>query len=665
MHRTAVSAVFLAMSFGGSGLMTQEMSFATEVPSMRIEQTLEVRDDTCLGTLALKDIDGTGERLLCTTSTAHTGAHFTGGSARPFAFRKSYDPKLYEVTNLCLNGGCTYAPETDVLWERRLDTGINYGLYRYADFSRFLQPVFEVSRSAWTYRYTGPDAERVLFGVGGYGVSQNGRWVGAEVRDKGVVRISSDSGIVRRVGPLVHRYGRGYDPQFQIAVQNDGSRLYLGGGNVTPTILAIDETCGDLVVGGLASNDPFPNGVAPCDTDVLSFVPTLPTYRYTHHPRFDQDTNTLFLLVRSIAGVDFLVEKRLSERSEAKMGYIALGDSFTSGEGEDDDGRYLPGTNTPENRCHVSNRSYPFLLIQSPLPMQSVACSGATTAEVLGGTIDRPAQLSAVRALQPDVVTTSIGGNDLDLVGKLAACAGPGTCVWARPSHRILTAREARMLYDRLVDVFTEIRAAAPLARHFAVGYPVAIDPLGECDPLTRLLLNADERRYLYESQRLLNTVISSAAQRASISYVDVSRAYHQQALCSGAHTPAMNGLRLGNDFAPIPGLSHLRLIGSESFHPTPHGHALVAPFVDAALSGEVVKECEGLSCEEPFSEEDDYWGELREDVLVYRLDRLEKHQEGVEIDASGYFAAGSMVDATLYSHEVSLGAKVVSREGG
>lgn len=665
MHRTAVSAVFLVMSFGGSGLMAQETSFASEAPAVRIEQTLELRDDSCMGTLALKDIEGLGERLLCTTATAHAGAHFTRGSAQPFAFRKMYDPKLYELTNLCLNGGCVYAPDTDTLWEKRPGPYVTSVLYRYKDFSRHARPLFDISRGYWTYEYTGPPAERMLQGIVTYGVSHNGQWVAAEVRDRGLALIGAETGHVRRITPILHHYGRGYDPQFQIAVQNDGRRLLLGGMNVTPALVRVDDRCGDTVVGGLLNNDGFSApGLVSCDLEALSFAPTLTVYRYSHHPKFDEQSDTMLTMVRSMSGADFLVEKRFSTTHERKFAYMALGDSFTSGEGEDDDGRYLPGTNTPQNRCHVSGRSYPFLLIHTPLPMHSAACSGAMSQDLLSGTPQKPAQLSLVREHQPTMVTTSIGGNDLDLVGKLAACAGPDTCVWARPTHRNLTAREARLLYDRLVDVFTEVRTAAPFARHFAVGYPIAIDPTGMCDALTSVLLNADERRYLYESQRLLNTVISSAAQRTSLTYVDVSRAYHAHELCSGSATPAMNGLRLGDDAAPIPGLPRLRLIGSESFHPTPLGHALVAPMIDAAIKGDPPQECTGLSCDEPFPEDDSYWGALSEDVLVYRLNHHRDEGDTYRVDAGGYFAAGSHVTASLFSQEVELSTERVSDQG-
>ncbi|MBY5163284.1 SGNH/GDSL hydrolase family protein [Nitriliruptoria bacterium AS10] len=63
--------------------------------------------------------------------------------------------------------------------------------------------------------------------------------------------------------------------------------------------------------------------------------------------------------------------------------YIALGDSYSSGEGAvvgyDDSGDYIAGTNGTRNRCHRSQKSYPQLLAESLSvgAFKFAACSGA------------------------------------------------------------------------------------------------------------------------------------------------------------------------------------------------------------------------------------------------------------------------------------------------
>ena len=73
--------------------------------------------------------------------------------------------------------------------------------------------------------------------------------------------------------------------------------------------------------------------------------------------------------------------------------YLALGDSYSSGEGDigtkaDGTNFYLPLTDATPNTCHISSRSYPFLLRDNwGIPsdqMYSVACSGAQVVFEIG-----------------------------------------------------------------------------------------------------------------------------------------------------------------------------------------------------------------------------------------------------------------------------------------
>lgn len=90
-------------------------------------------------------------------------------------------------------------------------------------------------------------------------------------------------------------------------------------------------------------------------------------------------------------------------------GYLAMGDSFSSGEGDGEGGVwYEPGTDEQGNKdtfegrnlCHLSRRSYPYLIAKelgyipntadpyTPLPddsFHSVACSGAKIHNLVGG----------------------------------------------------------------------------------------------------------------------------------------------------------------------------------------------------------------------------------------------------------------------------------------
>lgn len=220
-------------------------------------------------------------------------------------------------------------------------------------------------------------------------------------------------------------------------------------------------------------------------------------------------------------------------------GYVALGDSYVSGEGDLQGGKwYEPGTDehgdkstfAGRNLCHLSQRSYPYLIARelgyltsgvaiNERDFYSFACSGAVIHNVVGGAINgtadidedqdfysktnnqyrfipeaisellsyQPGYLPQIDRLRspevgeedrgidnPEVLTISIGGNDADFGGFLKSCLSPGDCPESvEGSYRAaqLGARIAKQK-DRLVRVFEDVKAATPEARIYVHGYP-------------------------------------------------------------------------------------------------------------------------------------------------------------------------------------------------
>ncbi|MCW2983532.1 MAG: putative lipase [Conexibacter sp.] len=107
--------------------------------------------------------------------------------------------------------------------------------------------------------------------------------------------------------------------------------------------------------------------------------------------------------------------------------YVALGDSFSAGEGVEG---FEPKTWMPSNQCHRSDRAYPVLLSQDVpglTPFVSRACSGAYTDDLwaTGHKWPEPAQLEAGGGSTWDntkVVTITIGGNDVGFPQVMTSC---------------------------------------------------------------------------------------------------------------------------------------------------------------------------------------------------------------------------------------------------
>lgn len=154
--------------------------------------------------------------------------------------------------------------------------------------------------------------------------------------------------------------------------------------------------------------------------------------------------------------------------------HVALGDSFTSGKGN---GSYEAGTDEDGvNECQRSAQAYP-RLVQSDLnlyPTAFVACSGATTANVLyGGASDgawgEPPQVDALSS-STEKVTITIGGNDVGFVYYLISCVvvcGPGT-----PFYDAMMDGINDDFKSNLKTTYETILTKAPTAEVYVLDYP-------------------------------------------------------------------------------------------------------------------------------------------------------------------------------------------------
>src|SRR5690606_36155952 len=114
--------------------------------------------------------------------------------------------------------------------------------------------------------------------------------------------------------------------------------------------------------------------------------------------------------------------------------YVALGDSFQSGEGAY---AYEPGTDQDGNYCHRSYNAYPHLIQQSgdvTLTLDFRACSGAVIDDLSRANQGEAPQ---VGALGDDVrlVTVGIGGNDAGFANTVQNCVVENGWQFIKPPH--------------------------------------------------------------------------------------------------------------------------------------------------------------------------------------------------------------------------------------
>jgi len=236
--------------------------------------------------------------------------------------------------------------------------------------------------------------------------------------------------------------------------------------------------------------------------------------------------------------------------AQGASGYVALGDSYSSGVGARDyyedsgDCQRSPDAYAPEAAEHIGQ------------PLTFVACGGATTADVLDG------QLGDLEAATTDV-TISIGGNDAGFGDVLMQCAKPWpTTCWGDIDEAQDFINDE--LPARLDDVYGEIEARAPNAEVAVVGYP-AIFNGEECNFGARI--SEGEQEDLNATGDVLADVIADRAAAWGFEFVDPRAAFDGHAVC--------------DDDEWINGLSDPT---GESYHPNDEGYDAYADLVVDAI---------------------------------------------------------------------------------
>ena len=250
--------------------------------------------------------------------------------------------------------------------------------------------------------------------------------------------------------------------------------------------------------------------------------------------------------------------------------YVAMGSSYASGPG------VTTSADTPPTRCMRSADNYPHQLARRRhLALTDVSCGGSTTANILGPWGELPPQIDAVTS-DTQLVTVTIGGNDLGFVGGLMAAScrqlkgAPGAAPIANcppaspPAEQAYADVEAHMR-----AIAAEVRRRAPAARVVFVEYPTVLPPHGSCAAAPLSDADADALR---EVARRLLLITARVAKDAGADLVPAARLTAAHGACST--DPWMNGF-------PSPGAP----VKGAPYHPNLAGMTAVADALDRLIS--------------------------------------------------------------------------------
>ncbi|MFF2605435.1 SGNH/GDSL hydrolase family protein [Arthrobacter koreensis] len=198
--------------------------------------------------------------------------------------------------------------------------------------------------------------------------------------------------------------------------------------------------------------------------------------------------------------------------------YVALGDSYAAGFGG---GAVL-------DACGRTAEGYPALLDALPrIELDAdVTCGGATASTTPpappAGPVDLPEQIAALQAAgsidrNTDLVTLTIGGNDVRFTEVVIACAGaelPATC---EPALAAAQAYAETALAPQVRQSLAQLRILAPRAELVLVGYPHLFDAAGAPG-----LLTAEAAGLFNAGTDALNAVLAAQLPDRRSAYVDV-----------------------------------------------------------------------------------------------------------------------------------------------
>ena len=245
--------------------------------------------------------------------------------------------------------------------------------------------------------------------------------------------------------------------------------------------------------------------------------------------------------------------------------YVALGDSFAAL------GPVDAPTSGPAG-CLRSSLNYPSLVAAGDEigEFVDVTCGGAQTRDMTTSQIpETPPQFDALTP-DTDLVTLSIGGNDIGF-GAIAGCvagtprAETGAPCRDRLEQSVTDALDA--LPDALDSVYTSIAERSPGARVITTAYMPLVPDHGGCDFVSGMS-PGDVTWTRYVTERI-NLIVADAADRAGATVVEPDDADERHACATASER-----------YTDFTGAE----TGSHPMHPTAAGQQAMAGAVGAAI---------------------------------------------------------------------------------
>lgn len=640
------------------------------------------------------------------------------------------DSSLYVVSNMSGDRRPVEVPGSNDLLFNTLSMGFtnNHRLTVIKDFPSHLQRSFTGPLGTTQYQLKDsaeqpliPNEQGEAITTGAVGVSPNGNWLAVEAMGTGLMLMNTKTSELRWFSNFTVHYGVGSDAHIQFVISNDGRSVATFDYNIEPRIYSLSDGCtiraasyNDAFVAATRSHSSCPNDGGRMQTALATRF-SAAEIRSISASKFSDEGDVLYFLRYEYgndpAAMDGFKIFDVPLYSSGyvpppPLDYLALGDSYSSGEGDIEKNSsgtsyYSPVTDYAGG-CHISSRSYPFLLRSyfnvTTSRMQSVACSGAKADDMIKhdqylGQGDRlkdqqpeerniaketalnkfiPGKMEQVRFVEkykPKAITLTAGGNDVDFAGKIVKCATSGyTCEYASSDKG-----KAQLGYE-LKNEFTELRSlykslhdASPTTKIYTVGYPSFINPetwrwCGYDDGH----LDGAEKIMIDESLKYLNQVIKTATEAAGGVYLDIENSLDGGRVCDagGEYVTSLWDVGVFNKSQYY-----------TTFHPNAVGHQKIANSIENQLGENTLLNYSYTQVEDNFVPAPALSSYFANATNHYD-DNGTKHKmlvngsvtklQPAPINLDAYtFEPGSSVMISAYSEPTQLGTLTAIQDGG
>lgn len=622
-------------------------------------------------------------------------------------------PRGHEIFYLLRNVGyMIHLHGTDTAFighgQYRFGRGVTHHVMKITDMSRRIVAYsdgvsYNLITDSPAYRLVDAKGERAF--AYGWGISNDGRYLayaddgGSYGRFGRLSLIDTETGKQKMFGRGYYIDEYSYEPFPEFVISNDGTKI-IAGGNGAFKMWRITEDCQvdrDAYIQSGRTDDPCPSRrLYPKVHSLMGKAGNT----QTHRMKITDDFTKLSYYLDGVhpEGRRVVTLSAPNYYPHGQLDYLAMGDSYSSGEGdiEADGGYYLEGTER-RGRCHVSRRSYPFLLSDTWKmrrgKFRSIACSGARILPDYIGRLESyrgqsvsitgsnyydstpewalsefrqgyVPQIEFVKRYKPKVVTLTGGGNDVGFADILKYCAFPAweslvvtinsSCRYASDeSAKQELKNSIRNQYRSMRNTIRKIKMMSPETKIYLIGYPQFINnPWLSCGYNTASL-DRSERSMIREMVREMNNVLWRAASGEGAPFIDIENSLEGGQLCAGGKY--VTGLyNIPIYYKPNNGIQ-------EIFHPNAAGHR---------------KMSEDIAKRVPMPLGDNEWSQrdaLSGDEYAWSpFSLLTQMVKGVAMEGkkliigfkSKYLKIGSNMSIAAYSSEVRLGSAIVNSDG-